>query len=91
MPIAAQVASLEESTAGPGSDPFDASSGNSFLTTLIADLRELFKFKVTAMVLITTWAGFYLGSENSLPLWANVPQMMDNQRRINPDAFRKVV
>ena len=33
--------------------------------TLIADLRELFKFKVTAMVLITTWAGFYLGSIRS--------------------------
>jgi len=33
--------------------------------TLIGDLRELFKFKVTAMVLVTTWAGFYLGSMNS--------------------------
>jgi heme o synthase len=33
--------------------------------TFIGDLRELFKFKVTAMVLVTTWAGFYLGSMNS--------------------------
>ena len=33
--------------------------------TLIGDLRELFKFKVTTMVLITTWAGFYLGSIRS--------------------------
>jgi protoheme IX farnesyltransferase len=33
--------------------------------TLIGDLRELFKFKVTAMVLVTTWAGFYLGSIDS--------------------------
>jgi protoheme IX farnesyltransferase len=33
--------------------------------SLIGDLRELFKFKVTAMVLITTWAGFYLGSMSS--------------------------
>jgi protoheme IX farnesyltransferase len=33
--------------------------------TLIGDFRELFKFKVTAMVLITTWAGFYLGSMHS--------------------------
>ncbi len=33
--------------------------------TLIGDLRELFKFKVTAMVLVTTWAGFYLGSLDS--------------------------
>src|ERR1700721_713251 len=32
---------------------------------LIGDLRELFKFKVTAMVLVTTWAGFYLGSMHS--------------------------
>jgi protoheme IX farnesyltransferase len=33
--------------------------------TLIGDLRELFKAKVTLMVLITTWAGFYLGSMHS--------------------------
>ncbi len=33
--------------------------------SLIGDLRELFKFKVTAMVLVTTWAGFYLGSIRS--------------------------
>jgi heme o synthase len=34
-------------------------------TTFIGDMRELFKFKVTAMVLVTTWAGFYLGSMHS--------------------------
>lgn len=33
--------------------------------TLIHDLHELFKFRVTAMVLITGWAGFYLGSLQS--------------------------
>jgi protoheme IX farnesyltransferase len=33
--------------------------------TLIADLRELFKVKVTTMVLVTTWAGFFLGSVQS--------------------------
>jgi heme o synthase len=33
--------------------------------TFLADMRELFKFKVTAMVLVTTWAGFYLGSMDS--------------------------
>jgi protoheme IX farnesyltransferase len=33
--------------------------------TLIGDLRELFKVRVTTMVLITTWAGFYLGSMHS--------------------------
>jgi protoheme IX farnesyltransferase len=33
--------------------------------TLISDLRELFKVRVTGMVLITGWAGFYLGSMQS--------------------------
>jgi protoheme IX farnesyltransferase len=33
--------------------------------TLIGDLRELFKVRVTGMVLITGWAGFYLGSMQS--------------------------
>jgi len=30
--------------------------------TLISDLRELFKVKVVALVLVTGWGGFYLGS-----------------------------
>jgi heme o synthase len=33
--------------------------------TLITDFRELFKVRVTGMVLITGWAGFYLGSMQS--------------------------
>lgn len=33
--------------------------------SLIADYRELFKVRVTAMVIITGWAGFYLGSMQS--------------------------
>jgi len=33
--------------------------------TLINDLRELFKVRVTGMVLVTGWAGFYLGSMQS--------------------------
>lgn len=33
--------------------------------TLINDLRELFKVRVTGMVVITGWAGFYLGSMQS--------------------------
>jgi protoheme IX farnesyltransferase len=33
--------------------------------TLINDFRELFKVRVTGMVLITGWAGFYLGSMQS--------------------------
>lgn len=31
----------------------------------IADYRELFKVRVTAMVVLTAWAGFYLGSMQS--------------------------
>ncbi|MGB7985798.1 MAG: heme o synthase [Terracidiphilus sp.] len=33
--------------------------------TLIHDLRELFKVKVVALVLVTGWGGFYLGSLQS--------------------------
>jgi protoheme IX farnesyltransferase len=33
--------------------------------TLINDLRELFKVKVVALVLVTGWGGFYLGSLQS--------------------------
>src|SRR5580692_8709486 len=33
--------------------------------TLIADFRELFKVRVTGMVVVTGWAGFYLGSMQS--------------------------
>lgn len=33
--------------------------------TLINDLRELFKVRVTGMVIVTGWAGFYLGSMQS--------------------------
>src|SRR4051794_13270862 len=31
----------------------------------IADCRELFKVRVTGMVVVTGWAGFYLGSMQS--------------------------
>ena len=51
-PSAAQMPHAKHSSAGA-------------TATLIGDLRELFKFKVTTMVLITTWAGFYLGSLRS--------------------------
>jgi protoheme IX farnesyltransferase len=33
--------------------------------TFISDLRELFKVKVLTMVLVTTWAGYYLGAMRS--------------------------
>src|SRR5438046_3206673 len=52
------AASAEDNAAALGPAP-------GATATLIGDLRELFKFKVTAMVLVTTWAGFYLGSLHS--------------------------
>jgi heme o synthase len=39
--------------------------GPGVTATFINDLRELFKVRVTGMVLITGWAGFYLGSMQS--------------------------
>src|ERR1700727_3256699 len=33
--------------------------------SLLADYQELFKVRVTAMVVLTAWAGFYLGSMRS--------------------------
>ncbi len=33
--------------------------------SLIADYQELFKVRVTSMVVLTAWAGFYLGSMRS--------------------------
>jgi len=35
------------------------------ISTRIADYRELFKVRVTTMVVVTAWAGFYLGSMKS--------------------------
>jgi protoheme IX farnesyltransferase len=32
---------------------------------LVADLKELFKIRVTSLVVVTAWAGFYLGSMRS--------------------------
>ncbi len=36
-----------------------------FTATLIHDCRELFKVRVTGLVVVTGWAGFYLGSMQS--------------------------
>ena len=33
--------------------------------SLLADYQELFKVRVTSMVVLTAWAGFYLGSMRS--------------------------
>ncbi len=50
----------EESAHGALSVPHPGSTA-----TLIHDLRELFKVRVTGMVVVTGWAGFYLGSMQS--------------------------
>jgi len=41
-------------------------------------------------VLPGTGEGEYLGSPRSIPLWANLHRMFDQQRRINPDAYRLI-
>src|SRR5271170_7900050 len=60
LPIAAQSAAGTADASDAGFHPAAGATA-----TLIADLRELFKVKVSLMVLITTWAGFYLGSMRS--------------------------
>lgn len=41
-------------------------------------------------VLPGTGEGAYLGSSRSIPLWANLHRVFDQQRRINPDAYRLI-
>jgi heme o synthase len=67
VPATAEVSvSIPAQTAGTESNaPTALGPAPGATATLIGDLRELFKFKVTAMVLVTTWAGFYLGSLHS--------------------------
>jgi protoheme IX farnesyltransferase len=68
-PTAANSALASSAVAMPSaaaeSQPVQLHPAPGATATLISDLRELFKFKVTAMVLVTTWAGFYLGSMQS--------------------------
>jgi protoheme IX farnesyltransferase len=54
----------EESTQGHAAHPIHAPRPG-VTATLITDMRELFKVRVTGMVVITGWAGFYLGSMQS--------------------------
>jgi heme o synthase len=63
-PLPVSSASTERA-AGSGAATAALHPASGVTATLIGDLRELFKFKVTAMVLVTTWAGFYLGSMHS--------------------------
>jgi protoheme IX farnesyltransferase len=63
MPVAVTAASDVAEPGHAAIAGFHPAAGAT--ATLIADLRELFKVKVSLMVLITTWAGFYLGSMRS--------------------------
>ena len=49
--------------AGPGMER--AASVGAAEHSRVADYQELFKVRVTLMVVITAWAGFYLGSMRS--------------------------
>ncbi|MGD0831495.1 MAG: heme o synthase [Terracidiphilus sp.] len=55
-----QAAVPEEPSAHGGAHLHAPEAGAT--ATLIHDLRELFKVKVVALVLVTGWGGFYLGS-----------------------------
>jgi protoheme IX farnesyltransferase len=63
MTPAAQTDVLPE-LAGSGPAQMHAPEAGA-TATLINDLRELFKVKVVALVLVTGWGGFYLGSIES--------------------------
>ena len=54
-----QTASIQTSAAASLARPAAAEH------TLLSDYKELFKVRVTTMVVITAWAGFYLGSLRS--------------------------
>ena len=54
----------DEAASAQSAHPIHAPSPGT-TATLITDLRELFKVRVTGMVVITGWAGFYLGSMQS--------------------------
>src|SRR5246127_1984617 len=57
-------AELTASAASSAHSPIAVPSPGS-TAQFINDLRELFKVRVTGMVVITGWAGFYLGSMQS--------------------------
>lgn len=62
--FAAHQTSLPEQSANRAAHQIHAPSPG-VTATLITDLRELFKVRVTGMVVVTGWAGFYLGSMQS--------------------------
>jgi len=72
MTPATQAAAPAELSAVPAETGFDGSGhmhvhapSPGATATLIHDFRELFKVKVVALVLVTGWGGFYLGSMQS--------------------------
>ena len=52
--------------------------------------RLLNSVSIETRALPGTRPGPYLGSESSVPLWGDMPQMADRQRRLNPDAHRLI-
>jgi protoheme IX farnesyltransferase len=62
--LAAHATESARTDAGLGPAHLHAPSPGA-TATLIHDLRELFKVKVVALVLVTGWGGFYLGSMQS--------------------------
>ena len=66
VPADLAAASAENAGLGPGLAHGHIHAPSPGATaTLIHDLRELFKVKVVALVLVTGWGGFYLGSMQS--------------------------
>src|SRR5476651_395149 len=54
------ASSIDDAAHGPIHAPQPGATAS-----LLHDLRELFKVKVVALVLVTGWGGFYLGSMQS--------------------------
>jgi heme o synthase len=60
------IAHAATGLAGPGVDQVPQLAVNGTVRhSRVADYQELFKVRVTSMVVITAWAGFYLGSMRS--------------------------
>ncbi len=64
-PLSQAELSTELAAAATQSAPHGHALEAGATATLIHDLRELFKLKVVALVLVTGWGGFYLGSLQS--------------------------
>ena len=65
LPDALSVETQNDLAAQPQQTELVYSPITGDIASRIADYRELFKVRVTTMVVITAWAGFYLGSMRS--------------------------